>query len=348
MLRPFAETRGIMSLETRRLGRDGPKIAKVGVGTAPIGSTMGARTWGAQNEDDAIKAIHTALDIGVNWIDTAPFYGWGRAEQIVGKAIKGRRDMVYIFTKCGAMPDKNGEWTETDCRPETMRREVEASLQRLGTNYVDLLQLHEPDPETPIEESWKEMQLLVKMGKVRYGGLSNHPPELIERALRIGPVVSSQNQYNPFRRKSGKEIFPFCQRNRIGVLGWGSLSEGIFTDDWNLDSLDPNDFRRQQFYVLPENQGKVANAREIFGTIARSRGRKMSDVVVAWELAHPALTGAIIGVRNEREAREMIGGVDLKLSSQELTSIDRVLRAWDSIFSAKGMAKLIAGITNGV
>ena len=318
-----------MSLESRPLGRDGPRITRVGVGTAPIGSTIGARTWGTQNEDNAIKAIHTALDMGVNWIDTAPFYGWGRSEEIVGKSIKGRRDRVYILTKCGAVPDKNGEWTETDCRPETMRREVEASLQRLGTNYVDLLQLHEPDPKTPIEESWKEMQRLVKMGKVRYGGLSNHPPQLIERALKVGPVVSSQNQYNPFRRKAENEIFPFCQGHNIGVLGWGSLSEGILTDDWNLDNLDPNDFRRQQFYVLSENQEKVRKSREVFGTIARSRGKKMSDVVVAWELAHQALTGAIIGVRNEREAREMIGGVDLKLSSQELASIDQVLRVWD-------------------
>lgn len=318
-----------MPLETRPLGRDGPRITKVGVGTAPIGSTIGARTWGAQNEDDAIKAIHTALDTGVNWIDTAPFYGWGRSEEIVGKAIRGRRDMVYIFTKCGAMRDIDGEWTETDCRPETMRREVGESLRRLGTNYVDLLQLHEPDPKTPIEESWKEMQRLVKTGKVRHGGLSNHPPELIERAMKIGPVVSSQNQYNPFRRKAEKEIFPYCQRHGIGVLGWGSLSEGILTDDWNLDDLDQNDFRRQQFYVLPENQEKVRKAREVFGTIARSHGKKMSDVVVAWELGHQALTGAIIGVRNEKESQEMIGGVNLKLSNEELASIDHVLRVWN-------------------
>lgn len=195
-------------METRRLGRDGPNITRVGVGTAPIGSTIGARTWGAQNEDDAIKAIHTALDIGVNWIDTAPFYGWGRAEEIVGKAIKGRRDIVYIFTKCGAMPDKHGEWTETDCRPETMRREVEASLQRLGTNYVDLLQLHEPDPKTPIEESWKEMQQLVEMGKVRHGGLSNHPPELIQRALKKGLLSQARTSTILSDEKQRRKSFP--------------------------------------------------------------------------------------------------------------------------------------------
>lgn len=294
-----------------------------------MGSTIGARTWGPQNEDEAIKAIQTSLDIGVNWIDTAPFYGWGRSEQLVGKAVKGRRAQVHIFTKCGAVRDKDGEWRETDCRPETMRREVDESLKRLGTDHVDLLQLHEPDPKTPIEDSWKEMQQLIKDGKVRHGGLSNHPPELIARALKIGPVVSSQNQYNPFRRETEQNIFPFCQQHDIGVLGWGSLSEGVFTDGWSIEVLDPKDFRRHQFYALPENRAKVDKARDAFGTIARSRGKKMSDIVVAWELTHPPLTGAIIGVRNEKEAREMVGGLELRLSRDETSMIEDALNSWD-------------------
>lgn len=292
-----------------------------------MGSMIGQRTWGPQKEDDAIKAIQTALGLGVNWIDTAPFYGWGGSERIIGKAIRDRRDKVYIFTKCGAVRDETGEWTETDCRPETMRREVDESLKRLGTDHIDMLQLHEPDANTPIEESWKEMRRLIKTGKVRYGGLSNHPPELIRRALRIGPVTSSQNQYNPFRRKNEKDIFPFCLDHNIGVLGWGSLSEGVLTDGWSTDSLDPNDFRRKQFYSLPENQEKVDKAREVFGTIAQHRAKRMLDIVVAWELMQPALTGVIIGIRNEQEAREMIGGIDLRLSREEMTMIDSALKA---------------------
>ena len=323
------KTREVGSLETRNLGKNGPKITRVGVGTAPIGSTIGARTWGPQNEGSAIKAIQTALDIGVNWIDTAPFYGWGRSEQIIGKATRDRRDEVYIFTKCGAVRDETGEWTETDCRPETMRVEVDESLKRLDTDHIDMLQLHEPDPNTPIEESWKEMRRLIKTGKVRYGGLSNHPPALIKRALQIGPVTSSQNQYNPFRRKNEKDIFPFCLDHNIGVLGWGSLSEGVLTDGWSVDRLERNDFRRKQFYSLPKNREKVDKAREVFAKIAQDRGKKMVDIVVAWEMMQPALTGVIIGVRNEQEAREMIGGVDLRLSRQEMTMIDYALNAWD-------------------
>ena len=164
-----------------------------------------------------------------------------------------------------------------------LRREVDESLKRLGTDHVDMLQLHEPDPKTPIEESWKEMGRLIKNGKVRYGGLSNHPPELIRRALQIGPVTSSQNQYNPFRRRNEKDIFPFCLDHNIGVLGWGSLSEGVLTDGWSIDGLDPNDFRRKQFYSLPENREKVDKAREVFGRIAQHRAKRMLDIVVAWE-----------------------------------------------------------------
>ncbi|OLE65595.1 MAG: hypothetical protein AUI36_08110 [Cyanobacteria bacterium 13_1_40CM_2_61_4] len=210
-----------------------------------------------------------------------------------------------------------------------MRREVDETLKRLDTDHIDLLQLHEPDPNTPIEESWSEMQRLIRTGKVRHGGLSNHPPELMQRALRIGSVVSSQNQFNPFRRKAEKEIFPFCLANGIGVLSWGSLSEGVLADGFDLNRLDPNDFRRRQFYALPENREKVDRVREVFRRIALSRGKRMVDIVVAWELTHSALTGIIIGVRNENEAREMTRGADLNLSRDEMAMINDTLNTWE-------------------
>ena len=153
-----------MRLKTRSLGKSDLRITRVGVGTAPVGSTPEWRVyWGPQDEKVAIKTIQTAIDLGVNWIDTAPFYGWGRAEQIVGKAIKGRRDEVHIFTKCGTLPDGKGGWSE-NLKPESIRRELKESLQRLQTDYVDLYQFHDPDPRTPIEESWKEMQHLIDQG----------------------------------------------------------------------------------------------------------------------------------------------------------------------------------------
>jgi aryl-alcohol dehydrogenase-like predicted oxidoreductase len=316
-------------LETRRLGKSALEITKVGVGTAPIGSTPEWSVyWGPQDEETAIKTIKTAIDVGVNWIDTAPFYGWGRAEQIVGKAIRGRRDQVHIFTKCGTISDGKGGWVE-NLKPESIRRELKQSLQRLHTDHVDLYQFHDPDPLTPIEESWIEMQRLIDSGKVRFGGLSNHPTNLIERALKVGHVVSTQNQYNPLQRLAEKEVFPFCLKHGIGALGWGSLSEGLLADNFDIDKLDPKDFRRRQAYSRPENQAKVRKIRQVFRKIADAHNGTMVDAVIAWELMHPALTGAIIGVRSENEAREMIGGINWSLTSGEMGLIEDELAAWE-------------------
>jgi aryl-alcohol dehydrogenase-like predicted oxidoreductase len=313
----------VLTLETRRLGKSDLRITKVGVGTAPIGSTPEWRVWwGPQDEKSAIQAIQTALDEGVNWIDTAPFYGWGKAEEIVGKAIKDRRDEVYVFTKCGTVPDGKGGSIENH-KPETIRKEVETSLKRLQTDHIDLLQFHDMDATTPIEESWKTLQDLIREGKVRNGGLSNHTINLVERAERIGPVTANQVQYNPLQRKIEKDILPFSLSHGIGVLGWGSLAEGFLADNFSLSSLDPKDFRRNHWYAQPENQAKLERVRQAFSKVARAHGKKMVDVVIAWELMHPALTGAIIGIRSEKEAREMKDGTELVLSHDEMQEIER-------------------------
>ena len=310
-------------LETRSLGRSDLEITKVGIGTAPIGSTPNWRVyWGPQDEKTAIRAIQTALDIGINWIDTAPFYGWGKAEEIVGKAIKGRREDAFIFTKCGTLPDGKGGSVE-NLKPDTIKREVDASLKRLQTDHIDLLQFHDADPTTPVEESWKALQELVKSGKVRYGGLSNHSVDLVERAITIGTVTSNQVQYNPLQRKIEKDILPFSIQHGIGVLGWGSLAEGFLTDNFRVENLDPKDFRRHHWYAQLENQAKVERVRETLGKVAKDHGRTMVDVVVAWELMHPALTGAIIGIRSEKEAKEMVAGTELILTKDEMLEIDR-------------------------
>ena len=301
------------TVKTVRLGKSDLRISRVGIGSAPIGSNPAwSVNWGTQDEGSAIRAIRTALDLGVNWIDTAPFYGWGRAEEIVGKAVEGRREQVLIFTKCGTQQDGKGGWVE-NLKPASIRRELEASLHRLKTDYLDLYQFHDPDPKTPIEESWSEMQKLIEEGKVRYGGLSNHPIDLLERAMKIGPVASNQLQYNPLERSIEKEMMPFCLQHSIGILGWGSLAEGFLTDNFDLDALDQGDFRRRHSYGQRINYGKIAKLKKDLRQIAGRRGKKLVDLVIAWELMHPALTGAIIGIRNEIEAKEMLGGVAWQL-----------------------------------
>lgn len=175
------------------------------------------------------------------------------------------------------------------------------------------------------------MQRLVEEGKVRYGGLSNHSTDLIERALKVGPVVSSQNQYNPLQRRAEREIFPFCLGHEIGVLGWGSLSEGVLADNFDIDKLDRKDFRRRQLYAQPENHAMVRKIRDAFGKIANAHAGTMVNAVVAWELMHPALTGAIIGVRSQNEAGEMIGGVNWKLTPDEMRVIEDAIAPWERL-----------------
>ncbi len=317
-------------LETVQLGNSRLRITRVGIGTAPIGSTTSWHVyWGPQDEKVAIRAIQRALDLGVNWIDTAPFYGWGRAEEIVGRAVKGRRDEVYIFTKCGTLPDGKGGDVE-DNSAETIKQEVDQSLRRLGMDYLDLLQIHDPDPSTSIEESWRAVQDLVGEGKVRYGGLSNHPVSLVRRAMKTGPVVSNQLQYNPLERRIEEEHMQFCQENRIGILGWGSLAEGFLADNFDLSVLDPNDFRRRHKYGQAQNYDLIMKVREALKRVAVRHGKSMVDVVIAWELMHPALTAAIIGIRDENEAERMMAGSKLHLTKEDMDEIEKALATWNA------------------
>ena len=317
-----------MQLPTRTLGQDGPAITRAGIGTAPMGSSPEWSVyWGPQDETDAIRAIETAVDLGINWIDTAPFYGWGRAEQITGKALNGKRDRVYIFTKCGTIRTSDGHWIE-DLSPASIRNELEASLRNLRTDYVDMLQFHDPDPKTPIEESWAALHTLIREGKVRYGGLSNHPIELIARAMRVGPVTATQYQYSLLHADIERDILPFARQSGIGVLAWSPLASGFLTDGFDLDALDPADFRRRHSFAKEPGYTRLRRLRDSLGGIARRQNKTLSDLAIAWVLRQPALTGAIMGIRNEREARAMIGGLDWELSAEDLNAIEAARALW--------------------
>ena len=252
-----------MKLETGKLGQSDLEITRIGIGTAPIGSTSDWRIyWGVQDEFESIRTIDTALDLGVNWIDTAPFYGWGNAERIVGKALQGKRDKVYIFNKCGTLQDGRGGERE-DLSPASIRREVETSLRDLKTDYIDLYQFHDPDPNTPIEESWAAMHSLIEEGKVRYGGLSNHTIDLMERAMSVAPVTSNQHQYNLLNREIEHDVLPFSQQHGIGVLCWSPLASGFLADRFDIDNLDPHDFRRGRPYAQEPTFSRLKELRQI-------------------------------------------------------------------------------------
>jgi aryl-alcohol dehydrogenase-like predicted oxidoreductase len=306
------------------------KITPVGVGTAPIGSNREWKIyWGEIPEQLAVDTIRTALDEGINWIDTAPMYGWGRAERIVGSALSGRRDRAFIFTKCGTIRGPGAD-DHMDLRPQTIREEIEESLARLGTDYVDLYQMHDVDPKTPIEDSWREIYRLIDSGKVRYAGLSNHPMNLVERAMKIGPVTSLQEQYNPLHR-STETLFPFAKKHGIGLLSWGSLAEGFLADGFDLESLEPDDFRRTRLELgRGENYARIRRIRKELNELSGALGVSMVSLVVAWELAHPELTGAILGVRSPKEAKAMAEAATVVLDRDSTRAFEEAIALWEA------------------
>ena len=284
-------------MKRRRFGASDLEITPVGIGTAPIGSVPGVWwvNWGPQDERDSVRAIHAALDAGVNWIDTAPFYGWGRAEEVVGRAIRGRD--VLVFTKCGTMRRDDGD-DYMDLSPAAIRADVEGSLRRLGVERLDLLQIHDRDPNVPIEETWAAVLELVDEGKVRHGGISNHRVDEIERALAVGPVAGLQHQYNALWREVEDAVLPLAQQRGLGFLAWSPLASGFLTDGFDVDALSPDDFRRNlRPYVDMDLEPVRADL--------RAGGATAAQGAIAWVLSNPAVTGAIVGIRNEREAAEV-------------------------------------------
>jgi aryl-alcohol dehydrogenase-like predicted oxidoreductase len=301
-----------------RLRALGPmRISPVGVGTAPIGSDPAWFVdWGAQDERDAVAAIHAALDAGVNWIDTAPFYGWGRAEEIVGRALRRRRDDVLVFTKCGTFRNADGSARE-DLRPESVRADVEASLRRLQTDHVDLLQLHDPDPAVGIEETWGAVHQLIREGLVRHGGISNHPPELVARALAVGPVAALQHQYSLLARDIEEGVVGFAERDGLRILCWAPLASGFLAEGFDVDGLEPTDFRRRHPFASLD----LAPLRSTLAGIAHAHDGTSAQVAIAWVLSRSAVGGAIVGVRNPAEAAALSGAAGLELHPDEVAAL---------------------------
>jgi aryl-alcohol dehydrogenase-like predicted oxidoreductase len=306
-------------VEQRSLGGSDLAITPVGVGTAPIGSLPGTWwvNWGPQDEGDAIRAVHAALDAGVNWIDTAPFYGWGHAEEIVGRAIRGR-DGVLVFTKCGTIRGADGG-DYMDLRPETIRADVEGSLRRLGVERIDLLQIHDRDPAVPIEETWGAVLELVDEGTVRHGGISNHPSSEVERALAVGPVAALQYEYSALARGAEEAILPLALAHGLGVIVWAPLASGFLTDGFAVDRLHEDDFRRSHRFA-------GLNLEPIRSAL-RGGQRTSTQGAIAFVLSHPAVTGAIIGVRNEREAAELASLAEQRLTAAEVAAISSSMQS---------------------
>jgi aryl-alcohol dehydrogenase-like predicted oxidoreductase len=273
-----------------------------GLGSAPMGGPGWQLDWGPADPGESVAAVRAAVAAGVGWIDTAPFYGWGRAEELIGSALDGMACRPVVLTKCGDVRGPDGRAYD-DHRAEVLRADVRASLGRLRCPVIDVLQLHDPDPGTPIEESWQTVCDLIGQGAVRAGGLSNHPVELMDRALAIGPVSVVQHQYSLLHRAPEADgVLAWCRHHQVPFLAWSPLASGFLADGFDLAALTTGDLRRRLQWADPAVLNLDALRRSL-SAIAAQAGLSMSALAAGWVLAQGAQP--IIGARTPAEARQI-------------------------------------------
>jgi aryl-alcohol dehydrogenase-like predicted oxidoreductase len=317
---------------TRKLGRNGPEITRIGLGTWAIGGGGWKYAWGSQDDNDSVAVIHEAIDLGINWIDTAAVYGFGHSEEVVGRALVGRRDKVIVATKCGRTAGPGGSIVSV-LDAASVRQELEASLRRLKTDRIDLYQVHWPDPEPKIEEAWEEIARAVRAGKVRYAGVSNFSPAQMKRIHGILPVTSLQPPYSMLRRDIEKEILPFCGANGIGVVCYSPLQMGMLTgtfDRARVASLGGDDLRSSNAYFVEPALSRNLALVERLRPIAARSGHSVGELALAWVLSRPEVTAAIVGGRRPGQARALAAAADWTLSKEDLSDIAKALAERES------------------
>jgi aryl-alcohol dehydrogenase-like predicted oxidoreductase len=312
------------ALTLRKLGNSDLELTPIGFGAWAIGGGDWQYSWGPQDDNDSIAAIHRALDLGVNWIDTAAIYGLGHSEEVVARALKGMSKKPYVFTKCTLrwLDDKS---IYNSFKAESVREELENSLRRLQVETIDLYQVHWPNPEPEIEEGWAEMERLRRQGKVRWIGVSNFNVEQMKRAQKIAPITSLQPPYSMLRRAIEAEILPYTQAHGIGVINYSPMLSGMLTGKMTAEriaAMPADDWRRKN----PEyNEPRLSlNLRlvELLREIGRPHGVVPGVVAVAWVLHHPAITAAIVGGRNARQVEETAAALTFRLSRDEYQRIN--------------------------
>ena len=314
-------------MEMHRLGNSDLHITRVGYGAWAIGGSGWQFAWGSQDDNESIAAIHRALELGVNWIDTAAVYGLGHSEEVVGRALKEwRGSRPHVFTKCGLRGGANGDVTKV-LSADSIRGEVEDSLRRLSVDVIDLYQIHwPPDPDSPeLEEGWSTLADLKREGKVRWIGVSNFNVQQLRRAQAIAPVTSLQPRYSLVHREVENEILPYCLSEGIGVIVYSPMASGLLTGAMTRERaarLPRDDWRRSHpDFTEPELSRNLALVDRL-QEIASRHNRSTGEVAIAWTLHHPAVTGAIVGARNARQAEGVMRAGELRLTDEEVTEIE--------------------------
>jgi methylglyoxal reductase len=324
-----------------KLGNLGIEASVVGLGAWVLG---GGSIWGADTDDnESVATVRAALDAGVNLIDTAPAYGFGRSEIVVGKAIRGRRDKVVLATKCGLWwDDQRGSFfTEFDgkslyrsLRPDTIRIEVENSLRRIGTDYIDLYQTHWPSAapdKTPIADTMECLMKLKDQGKIRAIGVSNVSLDELRENCRCGGVASDQFRYSMLSRDPEKDILPYCRKHDIATLTYMSLEQGLLTGKVGMDrEFKPGDFRTNEAWnpwYKRENRKRVLDLLAGFKALAEKYGCTTAQLVIAWTVTQPGVTHVLVGARRVTQAQENARGGDIKIEAGDLQGMRKAVEA---------------------
>ena len=311
-------------MRTTELGLTGMTISRIGFGAWAVGGGGYRFGWDDQSDRDSIAAIHRGLELGLNWIDTAAVYGLGRSERVVGEALQGLEQRPYVFTKASRVVDANGTIVGNLTRA-SIRREVEASLERLGVDAIDLYQIHQPIPEEDIEEGWETLVRLRDDGLVRHVGVSNFNVEQLRRIQSIAPVETLQPPYSLLAREVENDILPFCQQHGIGVIAYSPMASGLLSGAMTperIAALPADDWRSRDIRFRGPQLARSLELAERLGRIGQRHGVSAGAVAVAWVLQRPGVDGAIVGFRHPVQTDTILAADALELDADEIAEIE--------------------------
>lgn len=315
----------------KRLGSNGPDLTRVGLGSWAIGGPY-EFGWGPVDDQESIATIRHGIQSGINWVDTAPVYGKGHSEEIVGRAIEPFKagEEVYVFTKCGRNYYGSDRKISSDLRPATIRMECDQSLRRMKVERIDLLQFHWPDPDTgtPLEESWATLADLIDEGKVRWAGVSNFDIPLLERCEAVRHINSLQPPLNLINRAARNDVIPWCEKHGVGVIVYAPMASGLLSgkfDRQRVDRLAPDDWRRRAANFTEPRLSKNLALVEELELIAKDLNVTLAALSIAWTLSVSGVTGAIVGARSPEQINDWLPAAQLQLSAQVLTAIQKII-----------------------
>jgi aryl-alcohol dehydrogenase-like predicted oxidoreductase len=313
----------------RTLGNSDLRLTPIGFGAWAIGGGNWEFAWGPQDDNESIAAIHRALDLGINWIDTAAIYGLGHSEEVVAKALMTSSCKPYVFTKC-SMRWQNDRTIYRSLQAKSLEEELHNSLRRLGLDAIDLYQIHWPNPETEIEEGWAALAKFKEQGKIRYIGVSNFNVDQVKRAQKIAPITSLQPPYSMLRRAIEEEVLPFAQANNIGVINYSPMVSGLLTGKMTakrVANLPQDDWRRRAAEFNEPRLSRNLRLVELLREIGKAHNVEPGVVAVAWTLHHPAITASIVGGRSPMQVEGLAPALHFRLSDEEYQRVNAFLAA---------------------